>query len=132
MPLTPGTRLGRFEVLAPLGSGGMGEVYRARDLELEREVAVKVLPDDVAADPTRLARFEREARAAAALAHPNLLVVHEVGTALGVPFVVFELLQGQTLRQLLRRPLAWPRAVDYGMQIAEGLAAAHGRGIVHP
>jgi len=131
MPLTTGMRLGRFEVLGPLGSGGMGEVYRARDRELDRDVAIKVLPEDVASDPVRLARFDREARAAAALAHPNILVVHEVGTTDRVPFVVFELLHGQTLRTLLGRRLGLTRALDYGTQIAEGLAAAHDRGIVH-
>jgi serine/threonine protein kinase len=130
MSLKTGTRLGHFEVLAPLASGGMGEVYRARDLHLGREVALKVLPDAFASDPSRLARFEREARAAAALNHPNVLAVFEV-SADRPPYVVFELLSGRTLRMLLGRPLGVPRAVDYAAQIAEGLAAAHEKGIVH-
>jgi serine/threonine protein kinase len=130
MSLTTGTRLGHFEVLAPLGSGGMGEVYRARDLHLGREVALKVLPDAFASDPSRLARFEREARAVAALNHPNVLAVFEVAAG-RPPYVVFELLSGRTLRMLLGGPLGVPRAVDYATQIAEGLAAAHEKGIVH-
>ena len=130
MALTAGTRLGHFEVRAPLGAGGMGEVYRARDLDLHRDVALKVLPDTFAADPQRLARFAREARAAAALNHPNILTVYEVGTG-DPPFVASELLIGQTLRGLLGRPLPLARAVDYATQIAEGLAAAHATGIVH-
>ena len=131
MPLAIGMRLGRFEVVGPLGSGGMGEVYRARDHELGRDVAIKVLPDAVATDPIRLARFEREARAVAALAHPNVLVVYDVSTAGAIPFVVFERLQGQTLRMLLGRPMGVAKALDYGTQVAEGLAAAHDKGIVH-
>ena len=131
MPLAIGMRLGRFEVVGPLGSGGMGEVYRARDHELGRDVAIKVLPDAVATDPIRLARFEREARAAAALAHPNVLVVYDVSTAGAIPFVVFERLHGQTLRTLLGRPMGVAKALDYGTQVAEGLAAAHDKGIVH-
>ena len=131
MPLASGMRLGRFEVVGPLGSGGMGEVYRARDHELGRDVGIKVLPDAVATDPIRLARFEREARAAAALAHPNVLVVYDVSTTGAIPFVVFERLHGQTLRRLLGRPMGVAKALDYGTQVAEGLAAAHDKGIVH-
>jgi serine/threonine protein kinase len=131
MSLPTGTRLGRFEVVAPIGSGGMGEVYRARDLELGREVALKVLPDEFAHDPSRLVRFEREARATAALNHPNILVILEVGTCHETPFVVFELLSGHTLRLLMGRPLAVRRAIDYVTQIARGLAAAHEKGVVH-
>jgi hypothetical protein len=130
MSLKTGTRLGHFEVLAPIGSGGMGEVYLARDLHLGREVALKVLPDAFASDSFRLARFEREARAAAALNHPNVLAVFEVGAG-QPPYVVFELLTGRTLRMLLERPLGVSRAVDYATQIADGLAAAHEKGIVH-
>ena len=103
MTLQPGTRLGPYEVLDLLGAGGMGEVYRARDPRLGREVAIKVLSRDVTSDADRLARFEREARAVAALNHPNILTVHDVGTHEGVPYVVTELLSGETLRELLRR-----------------------------
>lgn len=109
----------------------MGEVYRARDLDLGRDVALKVLPAEFARDPHRLARFDREARAAAALNHPNVLVVYEVGESSGTPFVVAELLAGQTLRLLMARPLSVPRALDYITQVAQGLAAAHDNGVVH-
>src|SRR5262245_17692879 len=102
MSLLPGTRLGSFEILAPLGAGGMGEVYRARDSRLGREVAVKVLPADFATDPDRLRRFQVEARSAGALNHPNILAIHELGTHEGEPFVVSELLEGETLRERLR------------------------------
>ena len=130
--LLPGTRLGPYEVLAPLGSGGMGEVYRARDDRLGREVAVKVLPPGSSSDADRIRRFEQEARAAGALSHPNLLTVHDTGHHEGQPYIVFELLAGETLRQRLG-PGALPvaRAIDYAVQIAQGLAAAHERGIVH-
>src|SRR5437762_1885460 len=101
MPLSPGTRLGPYEVLAPLGSGGMGEVYRARDARLGRDVAVKVLPPTVADSPDALARFERETQAVAALSHPNILTLHDVGQANGVTYAVMELLEGETLRARL-------------------------------
>ncbi len=130
--LGPGARLGPYEVLAPLGAGGMGEVYRARDERLGREVAVKVLPAESSADPDRLRRFEQEAKAAGALNHPNLLAVFDTGQHEGDPYVVFELLDGVTLRQLLGRgPLPARKAVDYATQIAHGLAAAHEKAIVH-
>ena len=132
MALAPVTRLGPYEILAPLGAGGMGEVYRARDTRLGREVAVKVLPDDVASDNRALARFESEARAVAALSHPNILDLHDVGKEGDVSFVVMELLQGETLRELLvPGPLPLRTALDFGQQIAAGLAAAHDKGIVH-
>ena len=132
MPLTPGTRLGSCEILAPLGAGGMGEVYRARDTALGREVAVKVLPNDFATDPDRLRRFTQEAQAAAALNHPNILAIHHIGTENGAPFIVSELLEGETLRDRLRAgALPIRKAVDYAMQVASGLASAHDRGIVH-
>jgi eukaryotic-like serine/threonine-protein kinase len=131
MPLAAGTRLGHFEVIAPVASGGMGEVYRARDLDLRRDVALKVLPGEFAQDPGRLAGFEREARAAAALNHPNILVVFEVGTSSATPFVAFELLSGSTLRALMDRPLGVRRSLDYVTEIARGLAAAHDKGVVH-
>ena len=132
MSLSPGTMAGPYRIVGPLGSGGMGEVYRARDERLGRDVAVKVLPAEVAADPDRLRRFEQEARAAGQLAHPNVLVVHDVGTHEGQPFLVTELLEGETLRACLHGgPLPVRKAIELGAQIAHGLAAAHERGIVH-
>jgi serine/threonine protein kinase/Tol biopolymer transport system component len=130
--LAPGTRLGAYDIVALIGSGGMGEVYRARDPRLGRDVAVKVLPAAVSTDPDRLHRFEQEARAAAALNHPNILTIHEVGTAEGAPYVVSELLDGQTLREVLGRGALTTRTiVAYAVQILSGLAAAHDKGIVH-
>ena len=117
---------------APLGAGGMGEVYRARDTRLGREVAIKVLPRSYTRDPERLRRFELEARAAAALNHPNILVVYQMGTSHDVPWLVSELLEGETLRERLGRgPLPVRKVIDYGIQIARGLEAAHRKGIVH-
>ncbi len=128
----PGARLGPYEILAPIGAGGMGEVYRARDTRLGREVAVKVIAFDVSSDPDRLHRFEKEARAVAALSHPSILSVYDVGTEAGAPYVVFELLEGESLRQRLgREALPARKAVDWAAQVARGLAAAHDRGIVH-
>jgi TolB-like protein/Tfp pilus assembly protein PilF len=130
--LTPGTRLGPYEIIGLLGAGGMGEVYRARDTRLGREVAVKVLPVEFASDPERLRRFEQEARAVAALDHPNILAIHDVGTHGGSPFIVSELLEGETLRDRLRSgALPVRKAVETAVQIAQGLAAAHEKGIVH-
>ena len=130
--LTPGTRLGDYEVKSLLGSGGMGDVYRARDSRLGRDVAIKVLPSFVSSDPNRLRRFEQEARAAAALNHPNILAVFQMGTFEGAPYLVSELLEGETLREPIKRGrLAVRKAIDYGVQIAKGLAAAHEKGIVH-
>ena len=132
MSLAPNTRLGRYEIRSLLGEGGMGEVYLARDPKLGRDVAIKVLPAQFSADAERLARFEQEACAAGALNHPNVLAVHDVGQHDGAPFVVSELLEGETLREKLRgAPLSQRKAVDYASQIARGLAAAHERGIVH-
>ena len=130
--LAVSSRLGPYEIVAPLGAGGMGEVYRARDSRLGREVAVKVLPELFANDPDRLARFEREARAVAALSHPNILAIHDYGTHDGITYAVMELLEGETLRgRLDKGPLPWREAVEVGAAIAEGLAAAHAKGIVH-
>jgi eukaryotic-like serine/threonine-protein kinase len=132
MTITAGTRLGAYEILAPIGAGGMGEVYRARDGKLGRDVAVKVLPARLAADGDALARFEREARAVASLSHPNILSIFDFGADDGVAYAVMELLDGETLRQRLGNGALPPRKVlDYGVQIANGLAAAHERGIVH-
>jgi serine/threonine protein kinase len=131
MPLSTGTRLGPYEIVGPLGAGGMGEVYRARD-PLGRDVAIKVLPGTVSADVDRLRRFEREARAAAALNHPNILAVYDIGTHDGSPYVVSELLDGQTLKQLIDgRALETPQFFDLSIQIADALDAAHAGGIVH-
>jgi serine/threonine-protein kinase len=132
MSLVPGTLLGPYEIVAPLGAGGMGEVWRARDERLGREVAIKVLPAEFAADPERLKRFEREARATAALSHPNIMAVHDVGTHDGVPYLVEELLEGESLKERLDRGgVALPEALRIADEIAKGLAAAHEKGIVH-
>ncbi|HSP54215.1 MAG TPA: protein kinase [Dehalococcoidia bacterium] len=132
MTLSAGTRLGPYEILAPIGAGGMGEVYRARDSKLKREVAIKVLPQSLAADPDALARFEREALAVAALSHPNILAIHDFGTHEGTVYAVMELLVGQTLRDRLEAgPILPKQAVDYALQVARGLSAAHEEGIVH-
>jgi eukaryotic-like serine/threonine-protein kinase len=132
MTLASGTKLGQHEILSPLGAGSMGEVYRARDLQLNREVAIKVLPNLVKTDPDRLARFEIEAKAAGALNHPNILSVYQMGTYDGAPYLVCELLEGKTLAESLRRgPLPIRQAIQFGIQIAHGLSAAHEKGIVH-
>ena len=136
MALTPGTKLGPYEILAPLGAGGMGEVYRARDMRLGREVALKILPESFASDADRLRRFEQEARAVAALNHPNILAVFDIGQHnedhSGSPFLVSELLEGESLRAVLDRgALPQRKTIDYGVQIAHGLAAAHEKGIIH-
>ena len=134
MSLAVGAALGPYTILAPLGAGGMGEVYRARDTRLGRDVAIKVLPSDVAQDPARLERFAREARAAAALNHPNILAVHDVSATGHVHYLVSELLEGQTLAERLQASagaLSVRKAVDLAQQIAQGLGAAHARGIVH-
>ena len=132
MTLPAGTRLGPYEIVAPLGAGGMGEVYRARDKKLDRDVAIKVLPQSVAADPDTLARFEREAKAVAALSHQNILAIHDFGDQDGVAYAVMELLEGETLRGKLDAGLIpQKQAVDYALQVAKGLSAAHEKGIVH-
>ena len=127
-----GRSLGCYRIIEKIGEGGMGEVYRATDTRLRREVAVKVLPTTVAMDPDRLARFEREARSVAALSHPNILEIHDVGTDDGIHYAVTELLEGQTLRQRLPgKGMPWQKAAEIGAAIAAGVAAAHGKGIVH-
>ncbi len=132
MTLHTGDRLGAYEILAPLGSGGMGEVWRARDTRLKRDVAIKVLPDSLASDPVARMRFDREARAVAALSHPNILDIHDVGSEGGVSWAVTELLEGQTLKARLDEgALPWRRAVEVALALAEGLEAAHARGVVH-
>src|SRR6266567_2587251 len=132
MALASGTKLGSYEILAQVGAGGMGEVYRARDPQLGRDVAIKVLPASLSRDADRLRRFEQEARATAALNHPNILAVYQFGTYEGAPYLVSELLEGCTLRNLLvRGPVPVRKAVDYATQTAHGLAAAHEKGIVH-
>jgi serine/threonine protein kinase len=130
--LTPGATLGHFEIIELLGRGGMGEVYRARDPRLKREVAIKVLPASLAGDPDRIARFEREARAAGALNHPNIVAVHDIGHESGTYWIATELVTGEPLNCVIERgPLAPGKAVQIAIQIADGLAAAHAAGIVH-
>ena len=129
--MSPGIRLGPYEVLAPLGAGGMGEVWRARDHRLHRDVAIKVLPEATHHDEKALARFESEARAVAALSHPNILSIHDFGNENGTLYAVMELLEGATLRERLHSVLPVSRTLDWALQIAQGLAAAHERGIVH-
>jgi eukaryotic-like serine/threonine-protein kinase len=132
MGLPAGTRLGPYEVLAPLGAGGMGEVFRARDTRLGRQVAVKILPEAVSQDPRRVARFEKEARALAALSHPNILDIHDFGQSDGRFYVVTELLEGETLRdRITGEPLGWRKAAELAAAIADGLSSAHAAGIVH-
>ena len=132
MALTPGTRLGPYEIIAAVGAGGMGEVYRARDTRLERTVAIKILPESFAGDRERLERFQQEARILSTLNHPNLMAVYDVGVQDGMHFLVSEFLEGETLRDRLSAgPLPQRRVVEYGLQIAKGLAAAHEKQIVH-
>ncbi|MFI5170727.1 MAG: serine/threonine-protein kinase, partial [Vicinamibacterales bacterium] len=132
MPLSPGQRLGPYEILAPLGAGGMGEVYRARDPRLERDVAIKVLPEHYVDDADSLSRFQAEAKAIAALSHPNIVAIFDTGQLDDQLYVVTELLEGETLRSRLRQgPIGARKAADHAARVAEGLAAAHEKGIVH-
>src|SRR5271165_2952836 len=132
MALTSGTKLGPYEIQSPLGAGGMGEVYRARDTRLDRPVAIKVLPESFARDADRLRRFEQEARMVAALNHPNILGVYDIGQYQGSPYMVCELLDGETLREKMNDgPMPQRQAIEYASQLAEGLAAAHDKGVVH-
>src|SRR5262249_18999572 len=130
----PGTRIGPYAITAGIGAGGMGEVFRARDTRLNRDVALKVLPKDFVADGDRLRRFEQEAKTLAALNHPNVLTIHDAGVHNGAPYLVSELLEGKTLREEMspeRSRLPLRKATEFALQIAHGLAAAHGQGIIH-
>src|SRR5216683_5959888 len=132
MPLLSASRVGPYEIVMPIGAGGMGEVYRARDTRLGRDVALKVLPAAFAGNADRLRRFEHEARAASLLNHPSILSIYDVGTHDGSPYVVSELLEGETLRERIGGTAQPQRkAIDYALQVAHGLAAAHEKGIVH-
>src|SRR5262245_36961175 len=133
MAISTGGRIGPYELLAPLGAGGMGEVYRARDVRLGREIAIKVLPAAVSSDPDRRQRFEQEARSASALNHPNILTIYDIGSSDGTTFIAMELVEGKTLRELVvsGEPLATRKLLDVATQTAEGLAKAHSAGIVH-
>src|SRR6266576_1906175 len=128
----PGTRIGPYEIIVSIGAGGMGEVFRARDTRLNRDVAVKVLPKDFVADADRLRRFEQEAKTLAALNHPNVLTIHDSGVHEGAPYLVGELLEGKTLLEEMNSgALPVRKATEFALQIAQGLAAAHGKGIIH-
>src|SRR3989441_11288595 len=130
--LSPNTTIAQYSIISKIGEGGMGEVYRATDTKLGRDVAIKVLPAAFSADSERLRRFEQEAQAAGALNHPNILVIFHVGTYNGAPYIVSELLDGQTLRERMAgAALPQRKAIDYALQMAHGLAAAHEKGIVH-
>jgi len=130
MTLTSGTKLGPYEVVAPAGAGGMGEVYRARDTRLNRDVAVKILPAAFSRDPERMRRFQQEAQAVAALNHPSILAIHDFGEHDGSPYIVVEFLEGETLRQRLGAgALPVRKASEYAEQIARGIAAAHEKGL---
>ena len=132
MPLVLGSRIGPYEITGMLGAGGMGEVYRARDVRLDRQVAIKVLPEHLSQDRDALQRFEREAKAVAALSHPNILAIHDFGSDHGIVYVVTELLEGRTLRERLGgAALPWPKAVEIAIALAEGLAAVHAKGVIH-
>src|SRR5206468_3783237 len=128
-----GTRLGPYEIVAPLGAGGMGEVYRAKDAKLGREIAIKVLPASVAEDKGRRQRFEQEARSASALNHPNILTIYDIGEADGALYIAMELVEGKTLRELVAsgEPVPTRKLLDIAVQTAEGLSKAHTAGIVH-
>ena len=132
MNLQAGAQLGSYEIVSPLGAGGMGEVYKARDLKLGREVAIKVLPQEMASDSSRLRRFEQEARAASALNHPNIVTIYEIGEHEGTPYIAMEYVDCQTLREILAGgPLPNDKIIRYATQLAEGLAKAHQAKIVH-
>src|SRR5262249_20024252 len=132
MRLRAGMQLAHYQILAPIGAGGMGEVYRARDARLDRDVAVKVLPESMSDAPAALARFEREAKALAAVSHPNLAAIFDVGAEHGIHFAVMEFLSGETLRERLKGgALSFNLVLEIGAAVAEGLATAHGHGVIH-
>ena len=132
MPLTPATKLGPYEIVAPLGVGGMGEVYRARDTRLERSVAIKILPTHLSSDPARKQRFEREAKTISSLNHPYICVLYDVGSQDGLDFLVMECLEGETLAKRLEKgPLPLEQVLKYGAQIADALDKAHRGGVIH-
>src|SRR5258706_7725854 len=132
MPLAPGTRLGPYEITAPLGAGGMGEVYRARDTRLERTVAIKILPTQFSTDPVRKQRFEREAKTISSLNHPNICTLHDIGHQDGMDYLVMECVEGETLaRRLEKGPLPLDQVLKHGAQIADALDKAHSSGVVH-
>ena len=132
MTLQPGTQLGHYEITSLLGSGGMGEVYRAKDHKLGRDVAIKVLREELASDPERLRRFEQEARSASALNHPNIITIHDIGKHEATPYIAMEFVEGKTLREMLADgPLPTKKLLQLATQIAEGLAKAHSAGIIH-
>src|SRR5436190_15266594 len=132
MSLSAGAKLGRYEVRSKLGEGGMGEVYLARDTQLDRDVALKILTADVARDQQRLHRFLQEARAASALSHPNVAHIYEIGEVEGTHFIAMEYIEGESLdKKIAGRPLRLPEQIEYAIQIADALDEAHGRGIVH-
>src|SRR5436853_2192757 len=130
--ISPNTTIAQYKIVSKIGEGGMGEVWRARDTKLGRDVAIKVLPAAFSENSERLLRFEQEAQAAGALNHPNILVIHHIGIHDGAPYIVSELLEGETLRERMAgAALPQRKAIDYALQIARGLAAAHEKGIVH-
>src|SRR5438046_10030666 len=130
--ISPNTTIAQYTIVSKIGEGGMGEVYRARDPKLGRDVAIKVLPASLSENADRLNRFEQEAQAAGALNHPNILSIYHIGTHNGAPYIVSELLEGETLRERMAgAALPQRKAIDYALQIAKGLAAAHDKGIVH-
>src|SRR5215467_13495792 len=132
MVLRSGTMLGPYEIQAPLGAGGMGEVYRARDTRLERTVAIKILPSHLSADPEARQRFDREARTISSLSHPNICHLYDIGTQDGVSYLVMEFLEGDTLAdRLLKGPLPLEQTIKYGIEICEGLEKAHRSGVIH-
>ncbi len=132
MALTSGTRLGPYEILAPLGAGGMGEVYRARDTRLDRSVAIKILPAHLSSDPTRKQRFEREAKTISSLNHPHICVLHDVGYQEGMDYLVMECVEGETMAKRLEKgPLPLEQVLKLGAQVADALDKAHRSGVVH-
>src|SRR6516162_8542963 len=132
MSLAPGTHLGPYEITTPLGAGGMGEVYRARDTRLDRSVAIKILPQEVSSDPVRKQRFEREAKTISSLNHPNICTLHDIGSQDGIEYLVMECVEGETLAKRLERgPLPLEQVLRYGAQLAYALDRAHRAGIVH-